>query len=57
LFYSVGHSVLVLIAGTSIGFVKKITASGKHGTFSKALKVGMGLAILFIGFYILYLKL
>jgi len=49
--------VLVLIAGTSIGFVKKITASGKHGTFSKALKVGMGLAILFIGFYILYLKL
>lgn len=55
LFYSVGHSVLVLIAGTSIGFVKKITASGKYGTFSKVLKIGMGLAILLIGFYMFYL--
>ncbi len=55
LLYSAGHSVLVLIAGTSVGFVKKITASGKYGTFSKILKIGMGLAILVIGFYMFYL--
>ncbi len=55
LLYSIGHSVLVLIAGTSIGFVKKVTASNKYGTFSKVLKSMMGLAILGIAFYMFYL--
>jgi cytochrome c-type biogenesis protein len=55
LLYSTGHSVLVLIAGTSIGFVKKITASNKYGTFSKVLKFVIGLAILAIAFYMFYL--
>lgn len=55
LLYSVGHSVLVLIAGTSIGFVKKLTANEKYGVFSKYLKYIMGTAILFIGFYMFYL--
>jgi len=34
LLYSIGHSFLVLIAGTSIGFVKKLTSSGKYGMFA-----------------------
>lgn len=55
LLYSVGHSVLVLVAGTSIGFVKKLTASNKYGTFSKVLKFMMGLAILAISLYMFYL--
>lgn len=55
LLYSVGHSFLVLIAGTSIGFVKKLTASEKYGTFSRWLKYLMGTAILLIGFYMFYL--
>lgn len=55
LLYSVGHSVLVLIAGTSIGFVNKITASNKYGAFSKVIKVIMGIAILAIAFYMFYL--
>jgi cytochrome c-type biogenesis protein len=55
LLYSVGHSVLVLVAGTSVGFVKKLTASGKYGTFSKVLKYLMGGAILLIAFYMFYL--
>ena len=55
LLYSIGHSVLVLIAGTSIGFVKKLTASERYGTFSKWLKYIMGTVILFIGFYMFYL--
>ena len=55
LLYSLGHSVLVLIAGTSIGFVKRITASGKYGIFSKVLNIAMGSAILLIGFYMFYL--
>lgn len=55
LLYSAGHSLLVLIAGTSIGFVRKITASNKYGTFSNILKFVMGFAILAIAFYMFYL--
>lgn len=55
LLYSVGHSFLVVIAGTSIGFVKKITASQGYGTFSKVLKVVMGAAIMVIALYMFYL--
>lgn len=55
LLYSVGHSVLVLVAGTSIGFVQKITASQKYGAFNKVLKIGMGLAIMLIALYMFYL--
>ena len=57
LFYSAGHSVLVVLAGTSIGLARKITASGKYGAFSKVLKWGMGFGILLIGFYMFYLGL
>lgn len=55
LLYSIGHSVLVLVAGTSIGFVKKITSNGKYGAFSKVLKYVMGAVILLIAFYMFYI--
>lgn len=55
LLYSIGHSFLVLIAGTSIGFVKKITTNNKYGSFAKLLKYFMGIVILIIGFYMFYL--
>jgi len=55
LLYSIGHSVLVLVAGTSIGFVKKITSNGNYGAFSKVLKYVMGAVILLIAFYMFYL--
>lgn len=55
LLYSIGHSVLVLVAGTSMGFVRKLTQSEKYGKFSVVLKYLMGTAILLIGFYMFYL--
>lgn len=55
LLYSLGHSVLVLAAGTSIGFVNKITSSGGYGLFSRILKYVMGGIILLIGLYMFYL--
>lgn len=55
LFYSVGHSALVLVAGTSIGFVKNMTSNNKYGTFSQVLRILMGGAILLIAFYMFYL--
>lgn len=56
LFYSIGHSVLVLISGTSIGFVRKITVSSQYGKFSIMLKIIMGIVILIIGLYMFYLS-
>ena len=55
LLYAIGHSVLVIISGTSIGFVKKLTASQKYGKASKILKIIMGSIILLIAFYMFYL--
>ena len=53
LLYSLGHSVLVMV--TSVGFVQKLSASGKYGLVSQILKVAMGLVILLIAFYMFYL--
>ncbi len=55
LLYSFGHSVLVLIAGTSVGFVIKLSGSEKYGKASNILKIIMGLLMLFIAFYMFYL--
>ncbi|NLP14194.1 MAG: cytochrome c biogenesis protein CcdA [Clostridium sp.] len=55
LLYSIGNSVLVLITGTSVAFIKKITSSGKYGIFSKILKFVMGTLILLIALYMFYL--
>ena len=55
LLYSVGHSALVLVAGTSIGFVKSMTSSNRYGVFSKVLRIVMGSVILLIGFYMFFL--
>lgn len=55
LFYSLGHSVLVLVAGTSVGFVNKVTSSGKYGLLSKILKYVIGTGVLLIAFYMFYL--
>ncbi|HZK02620.1 MAG TPA: cytochrome c biogenesis protein CcdA [Anaerovoracaceae bacterium] len=55
LLYSAGNTALVLIAGTSVGFVNKITSSGSYGIFSNILKYTMGTIILLIAFYMFYL--
>ena len=55
LLYSIGHSALVLVAGTSIGFVTSMTSSNRYGAFSKVLRIVMGSVILLIGFYMFYI--
>lgn len=55
LLYSLGHSFLVLIAGTSVGFVHKLSSSRKYGIASKVLRILMGLVIALIGLYMFYL--
>ncbi|WP_139905448.1 cytochrome c biogenesis CcdA family protein [Clostridium thermarum] len=55
LLYSLGHSFLVLIAGTSIGFVQKLSSSDNYGRVSKMFKIIMGVIIALIAFYMFYL--
>lgn len=55
LLYSIGHSILAVIAGTSVGFVQKLSQSEKYGRASTILKIVMGSLILLIGFYLFYL--
>lgn len=54
LMYSLGHSLLLMVAGTSIGFVKQLSKSKKYGRVSQILKILMGGIILLLGFYLLY---
>ena len=53
--YSIGHSSLVVVAGTSVGFVQKINSSEKYKTVATVLKTVMGTAILLIGLYMFWL--
>ncbi|MDY4794141.1 MAG: cytochrome c biogenesis protein CcdA [Pararoseburia sp.] len=53
--YSIGHSALVIVAGTSISFVKKISSNEKYNKVGIALKIVMGTAILLIGLYMFWL--
>jgi len=55
LLYSIGHGILAIIAGTSIGFVQKLSSSERYGKASTILKIVMGALILLIGFYMFYL--
>lgn len=53
--YSIGHSFLVLIAGTSVGFVQRVSNNEKYGIVSNVLKFIMGAMIALIAFYMFYL--
>lgn len=55
LIYSLGHGVLAIIAGTSVGFVQKLSQNEKYSKFNNIFKIIMGAIILIIGFYMFYL--
>ncbi len=55
LLYSVGHGILAVICGTSVGFVQKLSSNEKYGKLSNILKIIMGISMCLIGFYMFYL--
>ena len=55
LLYSVGHSTLVMVAGTSVGFVQKINSSETYNRATKIVKLLMGMVILLIGLYMFWI--
>ena len=55
LLYGIGHGVRAVIAGTSIGWVRKLSASPKYGAAAKIINIVLGIAVLLIGLYMFYL--
>lgn len=55
LLYSIGHSVLVVVAGTFMGLTGKLTKNVKYGIFAQAVNIILGAGILLAGLYLLYL--
>lgn len=55
LFYGVGHGILAVVAGSSIGMVNQLMKSERYGALSRALKIATGVLILLIGLYLFYL--
>ena len=53
LFFSVGHAVLSVVAGTSIGFVQKLMSNPKYERASKIVRILLGAVILLIAVYLL----
>ena len=57
LLYSVGHSTLVIVAGTSVGFVQKLNGNEKYQRAGTILKILMGIVILLVGLYMFWLAM
>ncbi len=55
LLYSIGHGILAVVCGTSVGFVQKLSQNEKYGKLSNGLKIVMGIMMTLIGFYMFYL--
>lgn len=55
LMYSFGHSILIILAGTSFGVIEKIAYSKKGQKIGKVLKDVLGTIIILIGLYLFYL--
>ena len=55
--YAAGHSVLVLIAGTSVGFVQRLKGSAHYERFSFWSEKILGALIFAVGIYMFWLAL
>lgn len=55
LLYSIGHSILVVIAGTSIGFVIKVQESKRYENVNRITKIVFGVLIIALAMYMFYL--
>ncbi|NFS26466.1 cytochrome c biogenesis protein CcdA [Clostridium sporogenes] len=55
LLYSVGHCFVIILSGTSLGFVESLSQSSKASKVNNLLKIILGINILSIGLYLIYL--
>ncbi|MCX8074184.1 MAG: sulfite exporter TauE/SafE family protein [Clostridia bacterium] len=55
LVYSIGHSILVIIAGTSVGITQSIVSSDKTNKIAVIMKYIFAVLVLWLALYMLYL--
>jgi cytochrome c biogenesis protein CcdA len=55
LLYSAGHSILLIVAGTSVGWVQEITKSEKFEKTGKIVKILMGFVLFALALYLFYM--
>lgn len=55
--YGLGHSVLVLLAGVSMGLARKLIESGRVTRVTERLRQGAGVLIIGVGAYFAYLAI
>ena len=55
LLYSIGHCILIVIAGTSVGFIETLQSSPRYFKVGNVLKIFFGILVIFVGLYLLYL--
>lgn len=55
LMYSIGHSFLTIIAGTSVGFANKIKNNKNYNMINNVIKIIFGILVLVLAFYMFYL--
>ncbi len=55
LLYSLGHGILAVIAGTSVGFVQKLSQNDSYAHVAKALNIALSIILMGIGFYMFHL--
>jgi len=53
--YAIGYCVLILIAGTSVGFVKNVAASPHTEKWGRVFKGILGVLVIILAFYLFYL--
>ncbi len=52
--YSIGHSFLVILSGTSVGYVKRMKSSTTYAKVGKVLNTILGILVLLIGLYMFW---
>ncbi|MEG0774155.1 cytochrome c biogenesis protein CcdA [Clostridium sp.] len=55
LLYSIGHCVLIVIAGSSVGIIEALQKSPKYFKLGNIAKVCFGVLVILIGLYLLYM--
>jgi len=53
IFFSIGHSVVIITAGTSVSFVSKLTKSGKYALLVKLINYMLGGFTILLGIYLI----
>ncbi len=55
LLYSIGHSILLIIAGTSFGFVSKVKGLKNYERFNNIIRIAFGILMIALAAYMFYL--